>query len=121
MKLQFLCVAAVALIQSASVASHDVPSLRGVSLLDDAKDTAAVAPVKPDETDAPEKKDELADETEEEENKWRRTWRRVWRCQNGPDFIDVLEDVDFEPPLADADEDSSFDEDYDFDEDEEEY
>ena len=95
MKLQLICVAAVALIQSAFVASHEVPSFRGVSLLDDAKDAAAaavstsisssdrfvlvplspramklsrsqVAPVKPAETDAPaEKKDELADETEE--------------------------------------------------------
>ncbi|EJK55798.1 hypothetical protein THAOC_24429, partial [Thalassiosira oceanica] len=72
MKLQFLCVAAVALIQSAFVASHEVPSFRGVSLLDDAKDATAAAPVKPAETDAPdapEKKDELADETEEEEQR----------------------------------------------------
>ncbi|EJK54863.1 hypothetical protein THAOC_25472, partial [Thalassiosira oceanica] len=61
MKLQLLCMGAVVLIQSAFVASHEVPSFRGVSLLGDhdAKD-AAVAPVKPAETDAPEKKDELA-------------------------------------------------------------
>ncbi|EJK64678.1 hypothetical protein THAOC_14565 [Thalassiosira oceanica] len=61
MKLQLLCIGAVVLIQSAFVASHEVPSFRGVSLLGDhdAKD-AAVAPVKPAETDAPEKKDELA-------------------------------------------------------------
>ncbi|EJK58540.1 hypothetical protein THAOC_21326, partial [Thalassiosira oceanica] len=67
MKLQLLCMGAVVLIQSAFVAPHEVPSFRGVSLLDDAKDAAAaaVAPVKPAETDAPEKKDELADETEE--------------------------------------------------------
>ena len=91
MKLQLFCVAAAALIQSAFVASHEVPSFRGVSLLDDAKDAAAVslysiflidlssshshrvlrnsrsqvAPVKPAETDTPEQKDELADETAE--------------------------------------------------------
>ena len=43
MKLQLFCVAAAALIQSAFVASHEVPSFRGVSLLDDAKDAAAVS------------------------------------------------------------------------------
>lgn len=84
MKLQFLCVAAVALIQSAFVASHEVPSFRGVSLLDDAKDATAAAPVKPAETDAPEKKDELADETEEEEQWRRRGGRgRSWRGRGG--------------------------------------
>ncbi|EJK77831.1 hypothetical protein THAOC_00310, partial [Thalassiosira oceanica] len=44
MKLQLLSLAVVALIQqSASVASHEGPSFSGVSLLDDAKDAAAVS------------------------------------------------------------------------------
>merc|ERR1719375_656139 len=63
MKLQLLCVAAVALIQSAFVASHEVPSFRGVLslLLDDAED--ATDPAK---ADAPGRKDGFAGETLEE-------------------------------------------------------